>query len=110
LPEDVEPLRAGIKLLVNGGIEVVLFTTGVQVSHLFEIAGEMKLEKSLLRSLEQTVVASIGPTTSEALQSRGVLRDLEPSHPKMGFLVKEAAEASTELLRRKRPSADAAQL
>ena len=110
LPEDVEPLRAGIKLLVNGGIEVVLFTTGVQVSHLFEIAGEMKLEKSLLRSLEQTVVASIGPTTSEALQSRGVLRDLEPSHPKMGFLVKEAAEASTELLRRKRPSANAAQL
>jgi len=27
--------------------------------------------------------------------------DFEPSHPKMGFLVKEAAMASTELIQRK---------
>jgi uroporphyrinogen-III synthase len=58
--------------------------------------------------LKRTVVASIGPTTSEALQSHGLARDLEPSHPKMGFLVKEAAGASSELLRRKRTSAGAA--
>ena len=37
------------------------------------------------------MVASIGPTTSEELQRRGIRADLEPSHPKMGYLVKEAS-------------------
>jgi uroporphyrinogen-III synthase len=40
------------------------------------------------------VKASIGPTTSETLRSYGLVVDLEASHPKMGFLVKEAAEQS----------------
>jgi uroporphyrinogen-III synthase len=47
-------------------------------------------------------VASIGPTTSEELQRRGIQADLEPSHPKMGYLVKEASEQASEILRRKR--------
>jgi uroporphyrinogen-III synthase len=47
-------------------------------------------------------VASIGPTTTEELRQRGIAPDLEPSHPKMGFLVREAAERAAELLRTKR--------
>ena len=38
------------------------------------------------------IVASIGPTTSEALEEDGVRVDFEPSHPKMGVLVQETAE------------------
>src|SRR3954470_1202295 len=98
LPKDVAPLRAAVESLTRGEVDVVLFTTGVQAKHLFQIAGEMKLEQALLRGLGQTVIASIGPATSEALRSRGVGTDLTPTHPKMGFLVKEAAEASGELL------------
>jgi len=81
---------------------VALFTTSVQLAHLFQTAEEMKLEEAMRLGLSRTVVASIGPTTSEELQRRGIRVDLEPSHPKMGFLVKEAAEQSGELLRRKR--------
>jgi uroporphyrinogen-III synthase len=102
LPEDVAPLQAAVKALANGEIDVVLFTTSVQIAHLFQIAEEMKLEEPLRRGLGRAIVASIGPTTSEELQRRGIRADLEPSHPKMGFLVKEAAEQSEELLRRKR--------
>jgi uroporphyrinogen-III synthase len=102
LPEDVAPLQAAVKALANGEIDVVLFTTSVQIAHLFQIAEEMKLEEPLRRGLGRAIVASIGPTTSEELQRRGIRADLEPSHPKMGFLVKEAAERSEELLRRKR--------
>ena len=40
----------------------------------------------------RTMVASIGPTTSEELREQGIRIDMEPSHPKMGFLVREAAE------------------
>jgi uroporphyrinogen-III synthase len=102
LPEDCAPLRATVKALAEGEIDVVLFTTSVQVAHLFQIAAEMKLEEPMTRGLKRVIVASIGPTTSEELQRRGIRADLEPSHPKMGFLVKEAAEQSAELLRRKR--------
>jgi uroporphyrinogen-III synthase len=102
LPEDCAPLQAAIKSLVAGEIDVVLFTTGVQVTHLFQIAAEMKLDEPMRLGLGRAIVASIGPTTSEELQRHGVRADLEPSHPKMGFLVKETAEQSGELLRRKR--------
>jgi uroporphyrinogen-III synthase len=48
------------------------------------------------------VVASIGPTASERLRQHGLPVDLEPSHPKMGILVKETADKAEALLRAKR--------
>ena len=48
------------------------------------------------------VIASIGPTTSEALEEFGLSPTSLPSHPKMGFLVKETAEQAGALLERKR--------
>jgi uroporphyrinogen-III synthase len=102
LPEDLAPLRAAIQSIADNAVDVVLFTTAVQAIHLFQVAGEMKLEDELRRGLRRAMVASIGPTTSEELRRHGIQPDLEPSHPKMGFLVKEAAEAASELLRQKK--------
>src|SRR6266851_6560735 len=102
LPDDCAPLQAAVKALAEGEFDAVLFTTSVQVANLFQIAAEMKLEELMRLGLSRTIVASIGPTTSEELQRRGIRADLEPSHPKMGYLVKEASEQATELLRRKR--------
>jgi len=79
-----------------------LFTTAVQAVHLFQVAAEMRLEESVRNGLNRAIVASIGPTTSEELRRRGIRADLEPSHPKMGYLVKETSEQATELLGRKR--------
>jgi uroporphyrinogen-III synthase len=36
------------------------------------------------------------------MQSQGIEPDLEPAHPKMGFLVREAAERAGRILRSKR--------
>jgi uroporphyrinogen-III synthase len=102
LPEDLAPLRAAVRALADGKIDVVLFTTSVQAVHLFQVAAEMDLEEAVRSGLERAVVASIGPTTSEELSRRGITRDLEPSHPKMGFLVKEAAERAAALVQQKR--------
>jgi uroporphyrinogen-III synthase len=102
LPEDLAPLQAAVKALAKVDIDVVLFTTGVQAAHLFQVAAEMNLQESMRHALHRTLVASIGPTTSEELLRQGIRADLEPSHPKIGFLVKETAEQATELLRRKR--------
>jgi hypothetical protein len=42
------------------------------------------------------------PTSTEELRNHGIAADPEASHPQMGFLVREAAERSPELLRLKR--------
>jgi uroporphyrinogen-III synthase len=102
LPEDLAPLRAAVQQLAEGNIDVVLFTTSVQAAHLFHVAEEMNLKDGMRSGLNRAIVASIGPTTSEELSRRGIKPDLEPSHPKMGFLVKETAERGPQLLRAKR--------
>ncbi len=102
LPDDLAPLQNAIRAIAEGNVDAVLFTTSVQAVHLFQIAAKMNLEEAMRLGLSRTVVASIGPTTSEELQRRGIRADLEPSHPKMGFLVKETAERACELLREKR--------
>jgi uroporphyrinogen-III synthase len=102
LPEDTGPLRAAVRAVVDGGVDVALFTTSVQVIHLFRIAGELESEEALRRSFARVVVGSIGPMTSEVLRQYGLPVDFEPPHPRMGFLVNEAALRSRELLERKR--------
>jgi uroporphyrinogen-III synthase len=102
LPEDLEPLKAGIRALAAGKIDVVLLTTATQVVHLLQVADTMQMADAVRAGLARSVVASIGPTTSEELRHQGIGIDMEPSHPKMGFLVREAAERARELLNAKR--------
>ncbi|WP_348268579.1 uroporphyrinogen-III synthase [Edaphobacter paludis] len=109
LPEDLGPLRECVLGVANGSVDVVLFMTAVQVIHLFQVAEEMGLREDLRAGLMSMVVVSIGPTTSEELAHYGITPDFEPSHPKMGFLVNEAAQYSGKILERKRKrGADAA--
>ena len=102
LPEDIEPLRRAAQAVAGGELEVAIFTTATQVVHLLQVAATMNLEDAVRSGLSRLVVASIGPTTSQELREQGVSIDLEASHPKMGFLAREAAEQSAALLERKR--------
>ena len=69
--------------------------------HAAQVAAEMGLSNEFASALGRAVVASIGPTTSQTLRENGIRVDLEPSHPKMGFLVREVADRSSELVLRK---------
>lgn len=102
LPEDLGPLESACRALAGGGVDVVLFTTATQVVHLLKVAQSMGLDEGVRAGLRTSVVASIGPTTTEELRQQGIAPDLESSHPKMGFLVREAAERAADLLRTKR--------
>jgi uroporphyrinogen-III synthase len=93
LPEDTAPLREAVHRLADGKIDVALFTTSIQVAHLFRIAAEENLEDAVRAALQKAMVGSIGPTTSEELADYGIRPAMEPSHPKMGLLVNEAAAA-----------------
>jgi uroporphyrinogen-III synthase len=108
LPEDTSPLLKAAQALAAGEIDTVLFTTGMQASHLLQVAAESGLEQAVRSKLEHVVIASIGPTTSDYLRSFGLQPDLEASHPRMGFLVKEAAERSSGILheKQKEPALD----
>jgi uroporphyrinogen-III synthase len=93
LPEDTGPLREAVHRVAAGAFGAALFTTSIQVAHLFRIAAEEGIEEQVRGSLSRMMVAAIGPTTSEALEDDGVRVDFEPSHPKMGVFVQEAAAA-----------------
>jgi len=108
LPEDTSPLREAARGLVASRFDVVLFTTPNQVLNLMQIAREEGIEADLPAAFERIVVASIGPSTTETLVSLGIQPDLEPTHPKMGILVKEAAEQATALLAAKTKTPDTA--
>jgi uroporphyrinogen-III synthase len=105
LPEDTGPLRRAIETIARGEVDVALFTTSIQVPHLLQIAAEMNLEQEVRRSFARIVVGSIGPVTSETLREHGIEPDFEPSHPKMGILVNEAARGAAEMIARKRKPA-----
>lgn len=83
---------------------VVMFTTANQVPHLFRIAVEEGIENEMRHGLGRTVVASIGPTTSEMLEEYDIQPDIVPSQSKMGFLIKETAERASAILESKRAS------
>jgi uroporphyrinogen-III synthase len=104
LPEDQGPLRDTVSTVLRGEIDVFLVTAAVQVRHLFAVAQEMGLAENLGAALSRPFVASIGPLTSEELVRHGISPAMEPSHPKMGLLVKEASELAAAALHEKRKS------
>jgi uroporphyrinogen-III synthase len=89
LPEDETPLREAARLLASGHFQVALFTTARQIEHLMAVAENAPATLAALQNLK---IASIGPTTTEALEEFGLKPWMEPSHPRMGLLVREAAE------------------
>jgi uroporphyrinogen-III synthase len=102
LPEDLAPLREAVHRIAEGRADVAMFTTSIQLPHLFRIAAEEQLHDPMQKALGRMVIASIGPTTTETLEEFGLQADITPSHPKMGFLVKETAEQAGAILQRKR--------
>jgi uroporphyrinogen-III synthase len=102
LPEDTAPLRDAARLLAAGEIDVVLFTTSIQIAHLLQIAEQEGVAGETRDGLKRAVIASIGPTTSESLAEVGLRSDIEPSHPKMGNLVLETGHRAAEILAAKR--------
>jgi uroporphyrinogen-III synthase len=108
LPDDLEPLRNSVRSIAAGIIDAIVFLTAIQVTHLFRVAEQMDAVDALSAGLRQSLILSIGPSTTEELARHDVEPDFEPSHPKMGFLMNEASECATRLLEAKRNAARAA--
>jgi len=101
LPEDARPLVHLVESIAGGEVSVALFTSATQVTNVFQVAKGIGLEEKLREAFSRMVVASVGSVCTEALKEHGVAVDVEPEHPKMGFLVKETSEKGPELLKKK---------
>lgn len=98
LPEDLTPLRGALDMIISGQVQVLLITNAAQVDHAMEILEKEGKTDAFRTALTSMVIASIGPTASERLRQCDWPIDLEPSHPKMGILVKEVAERVSSIL------------
>jgi uroporphyrinogen-III synthase len=61
----------------------------------------MGMEDAVRERLKRMMVASLGPSTTQALAELGLVPDFEPSHPKMGILVSEAGSQAARILQSK---------
>ena len=102
LPEDLGPLRQVLDEIIAENVPALLITNAAQVDHVMQVLEKDGKAEPFRASLKKMVIASIGPTASERLRHYEWPIDLEPSHPKMGVLVKECAEQVQTLLNTKR--------
>jgi uroporphyrinogen decarboxylase len=98
LPADRAPIREAIRAIVAGEAGAALFTSANQITNLIHVAEAEGLSDQLRRGLATAMVGSIGPVCSARLRASAIRVDLEPSHPKLGHLIKEAAAASAGIL------------
>ncbi|MBL8850035.1 MAG: uroporphyrinogen-III synthase [Planctomycetaceae bacterium] len=98
LPEDTAPLESAVRQTVAGAFDALMFTSAWQLNSVLEVAARLGVRDEWLAAANRCVIASIGPTASETLRESGLAPDLEPSHPKMGHLVKETCERAAVLL------------
>lgn len=111
LPDNLEPLREAGRRLAARQFDVVIFTSSIQLDHLLEIARDLGIEAEVLDALRYDVaIASVGPVMTATLESYGLTSDIVPNHPKMGSLVKAAAEMAATILCTKRARANTSNL
>lgn len=102
LPENLDQLREALGNILAGQVDVLLITNAVQVDHVMQVLTRDGRVEPFKQAMKRMVVASVGPTASERLRHYGWPVDVEPSHPKMGTLVKETAEQAGTILTKKR--------
>jgi uroporphyrinogen-III synthase len=102
LPEDLSPMRHTLDEIIAGRVNVMLITNAAQVDHVMRVLEQDGKVEQFRAALDKMIVASIGPTASERLHHHHWPVDFQPSHSKMGVLVKELSEQALTLLDRKR--------
>ncbi|MBI5855269.1 MAG: uroporphyrinogen-III synthase [Nitrospirae bacterium] len=88
--------------LLREALDRIMITNAAQIDHVMRVLERDGKTAPFKEACRRLVLASIGPTASERLRHYDLPVDLEPSHPKMGILVKETSERARELLLKKR--------
>jgi uroporphyrinogen-III synthase len=88
LPTSLSPLQTLVQELIVGQVDVIAFTSQIQIRHLWHVATSLGLAEALTQALRtRLTVAVVGPTCAAALTTLGVTPHVVPTHPKMGPMV-----------------------
>lgn len=96
VPSDITPALNLIDALGEGRVDAVTFTSASTGRNLLEIAEGHGGRENLEKALKGAVIAAIGPTTKEALESLGVRIDVVPEKSSAEALVWALAELWSE--------------
>jgi uroporphyrinogen-III synthase len=106
MPDDTGKLREAARAMAERRFDVVLFTSSIQFEHLLAVAKELGIDDQVLAALRaHTVVASVGPIMTAAIEEHGIHADIVPGSPKMGALVKAASDEAEAIIAAKRKAA-----
>ncbi|MGH2708055.1 MAG: uroporphyrinogen-III synthase [Actinomycetota bacterium] len=104
LPEDREPGRRLVRVLVSGEAQALVITSAPQARHLFLLASDLGAEEELRRALEERVfVASVGAVACRGLAEEGVEADLVATPARLGALFRALAGAREAILAKAGP-------
>jgi len=88
-----------ISRIVNGQVQVIVFTSGPQVRMLFDFAAQSRMLEALATALRtRLTVASIGEVTSRALHENGITPQIVPAQSKMGALAQAVGDHFARLI------------
>lgn len=104
LPEDTASLKQSLAEIIAGRVAVMVITNAAQIDQVTTLLEQEGTVPAFRAACRRMIVASIGPTASERLRHYDLPVDFEPSHGKMGVLVKELSHALPVLLNSKQPS------
>lgn len=104
LPEDTASLKQSLAEIIAGRVAVMVITNAAQIDQVMTLLEQEGAVPAFRAACRRMIVASIGPTASERLRHYDLPVDFEPSHGKMGVLVKELSHALPVLLNSKQPS------
>jgi uroporphyrinogen-III synthase len=93
MPANTQPLVELMEALALGEIDAVAFTSAAQARNLFTLAEPLGRMESLRTHLNKTLVASIGPVCTKALEKLGVVVGVEARPPKLGPFVQALDQA-----------------
>ncbi len=86
-------MKALVEDVVAGRADAIVFTSQIQGRHLLQVAEELGVRERFIQALNtQTIVASVGPVCSAALEDAGITPHVVPVNPKMGPLIASLAE------------------
>lgn len=84
LPDDTAALSDAIAATVAGRYDAIMFTSANQLHNVLQVATESGSREAFVAAAKNCLVASIGPTCSEAITAEGMTVGFEASPPKMG--------------------------
>ncbi len=100
-PENPALLEKTVHSVAGGNQDLLLFTSSRQVVNTMETARRLKALTLFRKGVSRAVVGSVGPSTTETLNSFGMSVDYEPDRATMKCLVRGLAARGKSLFEKK---------